>query len=166
MYMYQHWCYNVFTPQTPNSDKLLIFLHNTTSESHIKVTRIKEMITNKGNSWLFNRFSLSAPYKMYEKGMKNIHIDEEVYRVKQWPKHRALSSPFFFFFFLNLPFTTKLLGKIFLQYSTIAEHVTGFWSYRFWLALVVKLVACNIKLHRHFFVSYCWPKWVKFRALK
>ena len=109
MYMYQHWCYNVFTPQTPNSVKLLIFLHNTTSESQIKATRIKEMITNKGNSWLFNRFSLSAPYM--EKGMKNIHIDEEVYRVKQWPKHRALSSPFFFFFFFNLPFTTKLIGK-------------------------------------------------------
>ena len=52
MYMYQHWCYNVFTPQTSNSDKHLIFLHNTTSESHIKVTRIEEMITNKGNKVL------------------------------------------------------------------------------------------------------------------
>ena len=40
-----------------------------------------------------------------------------------------------------------------MQYSTIAEHVTGFWSYKFRPALVIKLVVCTIKLHRHFFVS-------------
>ena len=112
MYMYQDWCYNVFTPQTPNSDKHLIFLHNTTSESHIKATRIKEMITNKGNSWLNNRFSLSAPYK---------NVWRRVWRISilmrkciglnndQNTGHQA--HLFFFFFFFNLPFTTKLIGK-------------------------------------------------------
>ena len=85
MSMYQHWCYNVFTPQTPNSDKLLIFLHNTTSESHIKATRIEEMITNKGNKVLDCLTDSPCQHliKCMEKGVKNIHIDEEVYRVKQ-----------------------------------------------------------------------------------
>ena len=32
-----------------------------TLESHLKVTRIKEMISNQRSSWLLNKFSLSAP---------------------------------------------------------------------------------------------------------
>ena len=35
--------------------------YSITPESHIKVMRIKEVITNFRNSWLLNKFSLSAP---------------------------------------------------------------------------------------------------------
>ena len=52
-------------PLTPKSDYHLISPYNITLESHIKVTRIKEMIHNLGSSWLLDKFSLSAPYKMY-----------------------------------------------------------------------------------------------------
>ena len=45
----------------PKSDKHLISPYNITPESHIKVMRITEMITNKGNLWSVNKFSLSAP---------------------------------------------------------------------------------------------------------
>ena len=48
-------------PLTPKSDKYLISPYNITLESHIKVMRRKEMITNKRSSWLLNKFSLSAP---------------------------------------------------------------------------------------------------------
>ena len=37
-----------------------IFPFNITPESHIKVMRIKEMITNERSDWLVNKFSLSA----------------------------------------------------------------------------------------------------------
>ena len=46
---------------TPNSDKHLISPYNITTESHIGVMRIKEMITNQRNSWLLDKLSLSAP---------------------------------------------------------------------------------------------------------
>ena len=48
-------------PLNPKSDQLLISPYNFTSESHIKVTRIEEMITREGTFWLANKFSLSAP---------------------------------------------------------------------------------------------------------
>ena len=47
-------------PLTLKSDQLLISPYNITPESNIKVTRIKEMITNLKSSWFFNKFSLSA----------------------------------------------------------------------------------------------------------
>ena len=39
--------------------------YNITSESNMKFTRIKEMITNKRGSRLSNKFSLSAPEELY-----------------------------------------------------------------------------------------------------
>ena len=45
----------------PKSDQHLISLNNITPELHIKVMRIKEMITNQRSFWLGNKFSLSAP---------------------------------------------------------------------------------------------------------
>ena len=53
--------YLALNPFTLKSDKHLISPYNITPESHIKVTRIKEMITIKRSSWLLNKFSLSAP---------------------------------------------------------------------------------------------------------
>ena len=50
-----------FNLLTPKSDLHLISPNNITTESHINVMRIKEMITNKRNSWLLDKFSLSAP---------------------------------------------------------------------------------------------------------
>ena len=47
-------------PLTLESDQLLISPYNVTPESNIKVTRIKEMITNLKSSWFLNKFSLSA----------------------------------------------------------------------------------------------------------
>ena len=52
-------------PLTPKSDQLMISPNNITLESNIKVTRIKEMITNLKSSWFLNKFSLSAPQEMY-----------------------------------------------------------------------------------------------------
>ena len=45
----------------PKSDQHLISPNHITPESHIKVMRIKEMITNQRSFWLVNKFSLSAP---------------------------------------------------------------------------------------------------------
>ena len=52
-------------PLTLESDQLLISPYNVTPESNIKVTRIKEMITNLKSSWFLNKFSLSALQEMY-----------------------------------------------------------------------------------------------------
>ena len=52
-------------PLTPKSDQLMISPNNITLESNIKVTRIKEMITNWKSSWFLNKFSLLAPQEMY-----------------------------------------------------------------------------------------------------
>ena len=51
---------------TPKSDWHLISPYNITLKSHIKVMRIKEMVTNKKSSGLWNKFSSSAPEEMYE----------------------------------------------------------------------------------------------------
>ena len=45
-------------PLIPKSDWHLIFPYNITRESNIKVTRMKEMITNKRCSWFSNKLSL------------------------------------------------------------------------------------------------------------
>ena len=50
---------------TLESDQLLISPYNITPESNIKVTRIKEMITNLKSSWFLNKFLLSALQEMY-----------------------------------------------------------------------------------------------------
>ena len=52
-------------PLTRKSDQNLISPYNNTLESNNKVMRIEEMITNKSSSWLLNKFSLSAPWEMY-----------------------------------------------------------------------------------------------------
>ena len=43
---------------------MVISPYNITPESHIKIMRIKEMITTQGSSWLMNKFSLSEPQEM------------------------------------------------------------------------------------------------------
>ena len=50
-----------FNPLNPKSDKHLISPYNISPESHVKVMRIKEMITNQRGFWLVNKISLSAP---------------------------------------------------------------------------------------------------------
>ena len=47
-----------FNPLHPKSDKHLISPNSITPELNIKVTEIKEMITNWRSSWLLNKFSL------------------------------------------------------------------------------------------------------------
>ena len=47
-------------PLTPKSDSHLVSPYNITPKSHIKVTRIKEIIANLRSSRLLNKFSLSA----------------------------------------------------------------------------------------------------------
>ena len=51
----------LLNPLIPEHDKHLISPNNITSESHIEVMRIKEMITNLSRSWLLNKFCFSAP---------------------------------------------------------------------------------------------------------
>ena len=58
-------CEFLFNLLIPKDDQHLISLYNITTVSNIKVKRIKEMITSQRSSWLFNKFSLSAPWKMY-----------------------------------------------------------------------------------------------------
>ena len=48
-------------PSTPKPDKHVISPNSITSELHIKVMRIKMMVTKYRSSWLLNEFSLSAP---------------------------------------------------------------------------------------------------------
>ena len=45
----------------PKSDYHLTSPYNINPKSHIKVMRIKEMVTRKEALWLENKFSLSAP---------------------------------------------------------------------------------------------------------
>ena len=56
---------SVLNPLTPKSDQRPISPYNIIPELHIKVTRIKEMITNQRSSWLLNNFSLLAPKEIY-----------------------------------------------------------------------------------------------------
>ena len=51
----------IVNPWNPKSDKHLISPYNISPESHVKVMRIKEMITNQRGFWLVNKISLSAP---------------------------------------------------------------------------------------------------------
>ena len=48
-------------PQVPKSDKHLISPNSTTSESNIKVARMKEMVMNSRSSWLLDKLSLWEP---------------------------------------------------------------------------------------------------------
>ena len=48
-------------PLNPKNEWYLISPYNIVPESHIKVMRIKEMVTRKGTFRLANKFSLSAP---------------------------------------------------------------------------------------------------------
>ena len=52
--------YYSFNPLTPKSDQHQISHYIITTESHIMVRRIKEMITNLRSPWLLNQFSLPA----------------------------------------------------------------------------------------------------------
>ena len=56
--VYIDFCVN---PLTPNGDQRQISPYNITPESHIDVTRIREMTTNKESYRLFNKFSFSEP---------------------------------------------------------------------------------------------------------
>ena len=48
------------SPLISQSDQHLISPYIITPESHIKIMRIKEMITNYRSLWFLNKFSLSA----------------------------------------------------------------------------------------------------------
>ena len=48
-------------PLIPKKEQKLFSPHSITPVSLIKVTRIKEIISNYRTSWLLNKFSLSAP---------------------------------------------------------------------------------------------------------
>ena len=50
----------------PKSNWHQISPYIVTPESHIKVMRIKEVITNQISFWLVNKFSLSIPQEMYK----------------------------------------------------------------------------------------------------
>ena len=63
-------CEFLFNPLIPKNDQHLISLYNITTVSNIKVKRIKEMITSRRSSWLFNKFSLPAG-KCIENIMEN-----------------------------------------------------------------------------------------------
>ena len=71
-------------PLTTKSDQHLISPYNTTCESHIKVMRIKEVVTNLRWSWLLNKFSLSALKVIYGDSMENMHTDVRVRQVESW----------------------------------------------------------------------------------
>ena len=62
----------------PKTDQLLISSYIITLKSNIKVTGIKEMITNLQSSWFLNKFSLSVLQQMYESSIENMHIDVRV----------------------------------------------------------------------------------------
>ena len=62
---------NQINPLHPRSDKLLICPCCITPESHIRVTRIKKMINNKGSLQRHLR-------KCIENSMENIHTDVRV----------------------------------------------------------------------------------------
>ena len=47
-------------PSTPKPDKHVISPNSITSELHIKVMRIKKMVTKYRSSWLLNEFSFLA----------------------------------------------------------------------------------------------------------
>ena len=49
-----------------NSDLHLISPFIITPESHIKVTKITEMVANHRSSWLVNKFSMSVPQEVYK----------------------------------------------------------------------------------------------------
>ena len=51
-------------PLTVKNDKHLISPYSIAPKSNVKVTRIKEMITNQRSSRLLNKISLSAPKRM------------------------------------------------------------------------------------------------------
>ena len=48
------------------SDEHLISSYNISPESHIKVMRIKEMISNEKSFWSVNKFSSSVPWELYK----------------------------------------------------------------------------------------------------
>ena len=57
------WIFNLLAPK---SDQHLISPYNITPESHIKVMRMKEMITNLRSSQKLKKFLLLAPWEQYE----------------------------------------------------------------------------------------------------
>ena len=63
------------------SDQHLISPYIITPESHIKIMRIKEMITNYRSLWFLNKFSLSAGKKCTEKSVENMNTDVRVWRI-------------------------------------------------------------------------------------
>ena len=84
-------------PLNPKSDQHLISPYNITFESHVKVMRIKEMITNERNFWLVHKFSLSAPYEMYKESVmrkyKLMLGCEELIQVEEVQSTPTLTDP-------------------------------------------------------------------------
>ena len=68
----------VFYPLTLEGDKQIISPDNITPQSHIKIMRVKKMITNKRTSWLLNKFSFSAPLKCIGSSKENMHTDVRI----------------------------------------------------------------------------------------
>ena len=58
------YCQSI-SPLITKSDQHLSSPYNKTPESRIKVTRIKEIITNWRSSRLLNNFSSSAPWEVF-----------------------------------------------------------------------------------------------------
>ena len=63
-----------FSLSTPKSDKQVVSPNSITLESHIKVTRIQEMIPNLRNSWLDKSY-YEYHRKCIENSMENLHTD-------------------------------------------------------------------------------------------
>ena len=66
------------TPLTPKTDEYLISPYIITPESHIKVTRITEMITNLRSSVLLTNSPCQHLRKDKENSMENMHTDIRV----------------------------------------------------------------------------------------
>ena len=74
-YIADSYTCELLSPLNPKSDYDLISSYNITLELHIKVMRIKEMITNYKSFWLFLRFSLQHLKKCMESSMEIMNTD-------------------------------------------------------------------------------------------
>ena len=79
----------------PKSDQHLISPYNITPESHFEVMRIKEMITNKGSSWLLNNYWRTV-WRIYIlifrcKGLKKKLKGGAIHIWSKWPIGRELT---------------------------------------------------------------------------
>ena len=73
-----YYCFKVQNPFTPKTDEYLISPYIITPESHIKVTRITEMITNLRSYVLLINSPSQHLRKDKENSMENMHTDIRV----------------------------------------------------------------------------------------